>query len=184
MALARNPLASRLESRCMDRMYGGGGGAELRGPQSRSPFVMLPFGLHFMLGFRIARGTVAEQKFQDSSKEHCVVARSVRARHRIISGLEYLIGEKFLIYAEAAITRPEFARELPLFVAQAREMFSGEEIGHSLDNLERMAAVEDGQVGSQDEDELFGDSRDQRAAERARLAQLKELLTSPVLGTA
>jgi hypothetical protein len=95
-----------------------------------------------------------------------------------------LIGEKLLIYAETAVTRPELARELPLFVAEVREMFSGEEIGHSLDHLERMAAIEDGEVGSQDDDELFDDSPDQRAAKRARLAKLKELLTSPVLGTA
>src|SRR6516225_2141540 len=32
---------------------------------SRSRFVMLPFGLHFVLRFAIARGTMAEQKFQD-----------------------------------------------------------------------------------------------------------------------
>ena len=63
-------------------------------------------------------------------------------------------------------------------------MFSGEEIGHYLNHLERMAAIEDEQVGNQDNDELFDDSPDQRAAKRARLAQLKELLRSPVLGTA
>jgi hypothetical protein len=30
-----------------------------------------------------------------------------------------------------------------------------------------MAAIEDGQVGNQDDDELFDDSPDQRAAKRA-----------------
>ena len=47
-----------------------------------------------------------------------------------------------------------------------------------------MATIEDEQVGNQDDDELFDDSPDERAAKRARLAQLKELLTSPLLGTA
>ena len=47
-----------------------------------------------------------------------------------------------------------------------------------------MAAIEDEQVRNQEDDELFDDSPDQRAVKRARLAQLKELLTSPVLGTA
>ena len=42
-------------------------------------------------------------------------------------------------------------------------MFSGEEIGHYLNHLERMAAIEDEQVGNQDDDELFDDSPDQRA---------------------
>jgi hypothetical protein len=152
--------------------------------RSGSPFVTLPFGLHFVLRFAIARGTMAEQKFQDVWKQQCVAARSVRAQHGILSALDYLIGEKLLIYAETAVTRPEFARELPRFVAEVREMFSGEEIGHYLNHLERMAAIEDEQIGNQDDDELFDDSPDQRAAKRARLAQLKELLTSPMLGTA
>ena len=150
----------------------------------RAPFVTLPFGLHFVLRFAIARGTMDEQKFQDIWKEQCVAARSVRAQHGILSALDYLIGEKLLIYAETAVTRPEFARELPRFVAEVREIFSGEEIAHYLTHLERMAAIEDEQVGNQDNDELFDDSPDQRAAKRARLAQLKELLTSPLLGTA
>ena len=72
-----------------------------------------------------------EQKFQDIWKEQCVAARSVRAQHGILSALNYLIGEKLLIYAETAVTRPEFARELPRFIAEVREIFSGEEIGHT-----------------------------------------------------
>ena len=52
------------------------------------------------------------------------------SQHGILSALDYLIGEKLLIYAETAVTRPEFARELPRFVAEVREIFSGEEIGH------------------------------------------------------
>jgi hypothetical protein len=47
-----------------------------------------------------------------------------------------------------------------------------------------MAAIDDEEVGNQGDDELFDESPEQRAAKRARLAQLKELLTSPVLGTA
>jgi hypothetical protein len=80
------------------------------------------------------------------------------------------------------VTRPEFARELRRFVAEVRDIFNGEEIRHYLDHLERMAAIEDEQAPNEDEDD-FGDFPDQLAAKRARLAQLKELLTSTVLGT-
>jgi hypothetical protein len=123
------------------------------------------------------------EKFQDIWKEQCVAARSIRAQHGIISALDYLIGEKLLTYAEAAVTRPEFARELPRFVAEVRNIFSGEEIRHYLDHLERMAAMEDERPPDEDDDDFFCDSPDQVAANRARLAQLKELLTSAVLGT-
>ena len=126
---------------------------------------------------------MAEHKFQEIWKEQCAAARSVRAKHGMLSALDYLVGEKLLTYAETAVTRPDFARELPRFVAEVRDIFSGEEIRHYLDHLERMAAIEDEQAENEDDGELFGDSPDQRAAKRARLAQLKELLTSPVLGT-
>jgi hypothetical protein len=123
-------------------------------------------------------------KFQNIWKEQCIAARNVRVRHGILSALDYLIGEKLLTYAEMAVTRPEFARELPRFVAEVRDIFKGEEIRHYLDHLERMAAMEDEQALHEDDDELFGDFPDQLAAKRALLAQLKELLTSTVLGTA
>jgi len=48
--------------------------------------------------------------------------------------------------AEAAVTRPEFARELPRFVAEVRTIFSAEEIRLYLDHLERMAAFDDEQA--------------------------------------
>ena len=127
---------------------------------------------------------MAEQKFQDIWKEQCVAARSVRAQHGILSALDYLVGEKLLIYAETAVTRPEFARELPRFVAEVRDIFSGEEIRHYLDHLEHMAAIEDEQAANEnDDDDFLSDSPEQLAAKRARFAQLKKLLTSTVLGT-
>ena len=94
-----------------------------------------------------------------------------------------MIGEKLVNYAEMAVTRPEFARELPRFVAEVRGIFNGEEIRRYLDHLERMAAMEDEQAANEDDDELFGDVPDRLAAKRACLAQLKELLTSTVTGT-
>ena len=110
--------------------------------------------------------------------------RSVRAQHGTLSALDYLIGEKLLTYAQTAVTRPEFARELPRFVAEVRDIFDAEEIRQYFDHLERIATIEDEQAVNEDEAELFGDSPDQRAAKRVRLAQLSELLTSRVLGTA
>jgi hypothetical protein len=127
---------------------------------------------------------MAENKFQDIWKEQCAAARSVRVRHGTLSSLDYLIGEKLLTYAETAVTRPEFARELPRFVAEIRDIFSSEEIRHYLDHLDRMAAIEDEHAPNENDDsDFFSESPEQLAAKRARLAQLRELLTSAVLGT-
>ena len=82
-------------------------------------------------------------RFQDIWKEHCEAARRVREQHGADSALGYLIGEKLMTYAETAVTRPEFARELPRFVAEIRSIFNTQEIRLYLEHLERMHALED-----------------------------------------
>jgi hypothetical protein len=81
------------------------------------------------------------------------------------------------------VTRPGFARELPRFVAEVRDIFSLEEIRLYLEHLERMAAIEDQQAANEDDDDFFSYSPDQLAAKRAGFALLSELLTSTLLGT-
>ena len=127
---------------------------------------------------------MTEHRFQDIWKEQCEAARSVRDQFGVVEAMDYLIGEKLLNYAEAAVTRPEFARELPRFVAEVRNIFSAEELRHYLGRLERMAAMDDEQAPAAEDDDFLMDTPEQRAAARARLAQLKDLLTSNILGTA
>ena len=122
-------------------------------------------------------------RFQDIWKEQCEAARKVRDQHSVVSALDYLIGEKLLNFAEAAVTRHEFARELRRFVAEVRNIFSAEEIRLYLEHLERMADFEDQEVPAEGDDDLCVDTPEQRAASRARLAQLKDILLSNVLGT-
>jgi hypothetical protein len=126
---------------------------------------------------------MTEHRFQDIWKQRCVAARTIRVQHGIISALDYLIGEKLLTYADTGVTKPEFARELPRFVAEVRDIFSGEEIRHYLDHLERMAVLEDEQATDDDNSDFLKDSAEQLAAKRALFAQVRELFTSTVLGT-
>jgi hypothetical protein len=42
-----------------------------------------------------------------------------------------------MTYADTAASRPEFARELPRFVAEVRRVFNAEEIGLHLPRIER-----------------------------------------------
>jgi len=126
---------------------------------------------------------MTEHRFQDIWKQQCVAARSIRVQHGILSALDYLIGEKLLTYADTAVTKPEFARELPRFVAEVRVIFSGEEISHYHDHLERMAAIEDERPTDEDNSDFLNDSAEQLAAKRARFTQLRDLLTSTLLGT-
>src|SRR3990170_3367401 len=125
------------------------------------------------------------RRFQDIWKEQCEAARGVREQHGVVSALDYLIGEKLMTYAETAVRRPEFAREMPRFVAEIRSIFSVEEIGLYLEHLVRMDAQEEEAFSAEvADDDVTIETPEQRAARRARLARLKELLTASVLGTA
>jgi hypothetical protein len=128
---------------------------------------------------------MTDYRFQDIWKEQCDAARGVRDRFGVVEALDYLVGEKLMTYAETAATRPEFARELPRFVAEIRSIFRAEEIQLYLDDLERMRAREQQALSAEplDDDWMF-ETPEQRAAASERLSRLKEFLTSTVLGTA
>jgi hypothetical protein len=128
---------------------------------------------------------VPERRFQDIWKEQCQAARGVRQRHGVVSALDYLIGEKLMDYAEMAVTRPEFARELPSFVAEIRKIFGAEEIRVYVEHLEQMHVLEDEALSTEPPgDDVYIETPEQRAGATERLRRLKELLTSTVLGTA
>ena len=62
--------------------------------------------------------------------------------------------------------------------------FGAEEIRLYLEHLERMAAQDEEALSTEPaDDDVVIDTPEQRAASRARLARMKELLTASVLGT-
>ena len=125
------------------------------------------------------------RRFQDIWKQQCEAALGVREKHGIGSALDYLIGEKLMTYADTAATRPEFARELPRFVAEIRSIFSQDEIRPYLAHLVGVEADQDDVSAdpTDGDDEPF-DTPERRAARRERWVGLRELLTANTLGTA
>ncbi|PIS47710.1 MAG: hypothetical protein COT17_01955 [Elusimicrobia bacterium CG08_land_8_20_14_0_20_51_18] len=67
----------------------------------------------------------------------CDAARGIKERFGDRKALGYLIGEKLINFVEAADERPEFARELPAFLAEIKEIFPAEVLRHYLENVER-----------------------------------------------
>jgi hypothetical protein len=53
------------------------------------------------------------------------------------NALDYLIGEKLFSFVRTSEQHPEFAAELPAFVAKIRRLFTAAEIHDYLDQLER-----------------------------------------------
>jgi hypothetical protein len=112
--------------------------------------------------------------------EQCDAAQTIKARFGLTAAFDYLVGEKLMSFASAASRHPDFARELPRFVSEVRRMFTPDEIGAQLAQIER----------SQDEssvDVLQADLLREGPAAVAECVEqfmlVKELLTAPMLGT-
>lgn len=62
-------------------------------------------------------------RFCEIWKEQCDAARQIEDDFGTQKALEYLIGEKFLKFLEAAETDAEFRGEIPAFVAEIKSIF-------------------------------------------------------------
>ena len=56
--------------------------------------------------------------------EQCEAAHTIKSRFGVTNAFDYLVGEKLMTFANAAVDHPEFARELPRFVSEVRRMFT------------------------------------------------------------
>ncbi len=56
-------------------------------------------------------------------KDQCEATRQIEAEFGTQNALDYLIGEKFLNYLQAAETDAEFRAEIPAFVAEIKTIF-------------------------------------------------------------
>ena len=113
--------------------------------------------------------------------EQCEAAQMIKTRFGLTAAFDYLVGEKLINFAGAASRHPDFARELPRFVSEVRRIFTPDEIGAYLAQIERARNEKD--VDILDEDDPLRESP-AAAAERSRqFALIKELLTATTLGT-
>jgi hypothetical protein len=67
-------------------------------------------------------------RFEKIWVEQCRATRGIRRRFGAKSALDYLIGEKLIRFAEAAEQHPEFAEELPRFLAAIWRTFNEYEL--------------------------------------------------------
>jgi hypothetical protein len=61
-------------------------------------------------------------RFCETWKEQCDAARQIEDEFGTQKSLDYLIGEKFLNFLEAAETEAEFRAEIPAFVAEIKSI--------------------------------------------------------------
>jgi hypothetical protein len=111
--------------------------------------------------------------------EQCEAAKTIKARFGLTAAFDYLVGEKLMSFASAASRHPDFARELPRFVSEVRRMFTPDEIGAQLAQIER--SQNERNVEFLEEDDLEGPAAVEEYFQQFML--VKELLTAPMLGT-
>jgi hypothetical protein len=61
---------------------------------------------------------VSARKQHEIWIEQCGAAETIKARYGLKAAFDYVVGEKLINFASAATKHPEFARELPRFVAK------------------------------------------------------------------
>lgn len=117
--------------------------------------------------------------FENIWKQQCEAARTIKMRYGDKAAFDYLIGEKLLHFMAAANDRSEFARHLPAFVSEVREIFPASEIDEHLDGLQARLAE-----NARDHDELDLEGSNTARSDLELLGQISDMLRAPNLGTA
>jgi hypothetical protein len=118
--------------------------------------------------------------------EQCEASATIRTRYGRRSAFDYLVVEKLTNFAEAARQHPDFARELPAFLAEVRRLFAPEELCAELERLERESGEADLETRARDhepeDDEVFREPGAAAIERAARFETIKELLLASQLG--
>jgi hypothetical protein len=67
-------------------------------------------------------------RFEKIWVQQCRATKGIKRRFGAKSALDYLIREKLVIFAETAERHPEFAKELPRFLAAIWQVFNQYEL--------------------------------------------------------
>ena len=92
-------------------------------------------------------------EFQKIWIEQCEAASGIKERFGAGKAIGYLIGEKLLAIVQEANNCPQFAKEIPNFIAEVKEIFELWEIRQYFENVRRVGTL--GHVCNDEEAELF-----------------------------
>ena len=112
--------------------------------------------------------------------KQCEGAREVKEQFGVEKALGYLIGEKLVNFVRASDTHPEFAQELPNFVAEIKRIFGPQEIQGYLQNIRRVGPT--AHIGTDEEIEfmrkagMFNENPVRGAEEVLIVERIKEML--------
>jgi hypothetical protein len=82
--------------------------------------------------------TTPRERWQD----YCRVVPDIQARHGVSAALEYVVGEKLMMFAQTAETEEGFRVELPAFCQTIRELFTKDALEGYFEAAEKDSRVE------------------------------------------
>jgi len=91
--------------------------------------------------------------------EQCEAARRIEDDFGTRKALDYLVGEKFLNFLEAAETHPEFRAEVPAFVAGIKAIFERWQLAEYLETARQGEPFDPSLYDDEDDPELVEDER-------------------------
>ena len=97
-------------------------------------FLVIPLGIAGLLSTGLYYPRMAI-RFEKIWVQQCRATKGIKRRFGAKSALDYLIREKLLNFAQDAERRPEFARELPRFLAEVWQIFNEYEIAGYVESL-------------------------------------------------
>ena len=112
--------------------------------------------------------------------EQCQAAREIELEFGVPDALDYLIGERFLSFVEAAGTDSDFREELPDFIAEIKTIFEPWQIAEYLDKVRLTGPFSAGP----DEDEEDDDEVPSAAPVRVASVAPKPAAVAPVAAAA
>jgi hypothetical protein len=119
--------------------------------------------------------------------EQCEACATFRERFGIRSAFDYLVVEKLTDFADAAKQHPGFARELPAFVAEVRQLFTTGELRAEFARSESERVQRDLDAATLDleaeDDDAFAEPPAVVLDRAARFQMIKQLLLANQLGT-
>jgi len=83
--------------------------------------------------------------------EQCEAAEGIRERFGLDDAVRYLVGEKLLRFMQVSQDRPDFADELPEFIAEIKRIFAPHEISKVFDDLQARRVANPANAFSSDE---------------------------------
>jgi hypothetical protein len=117
--------------------------------------------------------------------DQCEATEGILESFGLKNALDYLLGEKLFNFVQASEQHPEFAAELPAFVAQIRRIFAADEITEYLRHLEqaKFLAPPDVDLELDDLDEFdeepWPENPVRGAEELLRFSRIQQLLKAP-----